>query len=1062
MSLYRRARNGASSLSIVAIESRVSSANSQAASLKRRVLPVLAALSVLACAPCKADVLPPPAPSPVPAGSYCSSIYTELYGDMQAFNTVLATPPATWTPIPGGPTLYAANLMWANGNTGPAMSNPDYLQVTVQPELQAMKALGIQAVVVPVLFPVLYEPFYGSQTAYQPYLTLYTGIAQAVKAAGLKLIVDNEILFSNDTAAGWTTMNAFYGPLTWPEYIAARATMAATVVQYMQPDYLVLANEPDTEAIQTGQQNLNNPVDAAQMVQAEITAVQNYLQTATVSPIPKLGAGFGSWMPLSGNSSLSGYIDAYTALPLDYIDFHMLPVNTVAADNFLANTLTIAQAAAAAGKPVAISQAWLEKETAAEVTGLNIDVVRARGPFDFWAPLDAYFMQMTESLASYTNMLYVGPQFPVFMFAYQPYGGTAANGGAANCTCTAAIPATATTPAIPATCSDYQIMQNENTLAGLADQSSVYTYGAFSYYSQLVTTPDTTPPTVPLNLTGKPGFTTANLSWTASSDDIGVAGYNVLRCTPPAAGQPCTGMWIANSTLPGYIDSSLTGGTLYNYQVQAFDFAGNNSPLSQTLSLQTYITSTSAATNLVATVASAQEIDLSWSPPSNPTGLSSYLVYSGTSLSNLQQVAIRSSSMTTYRDMNLAAGTTYYFGIVAVEQGLNAPMTPPVYATTLPLPNPPSSVAGTPAPTKVVLTWQENLQQGSLPVSYYQIFEGTTPGNMINVGSASTATYTAASLTPNTTYYFEIVAADTGHDLSTPSDQIPVTTLPMPAAPVNVVPTTNSTTQVTLTWSENIPQGGLPIQSYTIYRGTSPTSLPQLAVRTASPFVDTGVSANTTYYYAIQATDTGHDVSCMSAKAQVATPALPAAPVNVAPTPNSATRVTVTWSASVPPGGLPIASYTIFRGASSNNLTKLGAAGTMKYTDMGACANSTYYYATQTVDTGGDVSPMSTPAQVVTPALPAAPVNVAATANSATQVTVTWSENIPPKGLPIQNYAIFRGTSSTGLAQVASRGASPFIDTAASPNTTYYYAVEAVDTGQDVSPLSATVQATTP
>jgi hypothetical protein len=152
------------------------------------------------------------------------------------------------------------------------------LQVTVQPQLQELKALGVQAVLVPVLFPILYEPFYGSQTAYQPYLTFYTQVAQAVRAAGLKLIIDNEILFSNDTAAGWTNMNAFYGPLTWPEYIAARATMAATIEQYMQPDYLMLANEPDTEAIQTGQTNLNNPADAAAMVQAEITAVQNYLR----------------------------------------------------------------------------------------------------------------------------------------------------------------------------------------------------------------------------------------------------------------------------------------------------------------------------------------------------------------------------------------------------------------------------------------------------------------------------------------------------------------------------------------------------------------------------------------------------------------------------------------------------------------------------------------------------------------------------------------------------------------------------------------------------------------
>ena len=105
---------------------------------------------------------------------------------------------------------------------------------------------------------------------------------------------------------------------------------------------------------------------------------------------------------------------------------------------------------------------------------------------------------------------------------------------------------------------------------------------------------------------------------------------------------------------------------------------------------------------------------------------------------------------------------------------------------------------------------------------------------------------------------------------------------------------------------------------------------------------------------------------------------------------------------------------------------------------------------------------MSTPAPVATPPLPAAPVNVTATANSGTQVTVTWSENIPPNGLPIQNYTIYRGTSSTSLAQVATRGASSFIDTGASPCTTYYYAITATDTGQDVSPMSATVQATTP
>jgi hypothetical protein len=66
---------------------------------------------------------------------------------------------------------------------------------------------------------------------------------------------------------------------------------------------------------------------------------------------------------LNGTSSLLNYINAYTALPLDYIDFHLLQIGTVAGDNFLNNSLTIAQMAAAAGKPVAITQAWMEDET---------------------------------------------------------------------------------------------------------------------------------------------------------------------------------------------------------------------------------------------------------------------------------------------------------------------------------------------------------------------------------------------------------------------------------------------------------------------------------------------------------------------------------------------------------------------------------------------------------------------------------------------------------------------------------------------------------------------------
>jgi fibronectin type 3 domain-containing protein len=274
----------------------------------------------------------------------------------------------------------------------------------------------------------------------------------------------------------------------------------------------------------------------------------------------------------------------------------------------------------------------------------------------------------------------------------------------------------------------------------------------------------------------------------------------------------------------------------------------------------------------LATAFSSQEIDLSWSPPANTEGLSQYLILAGTSPSTLQQIAVSPATQTTYKNLNLVPGTSYYYGIVAVEQGLDAPMTPVAQATTLPLPNPPTKVAGTAVPTSIVLTWQESRPPNGLPINYYEIWEGTKPGQLSQVAQKSDTTYTASSLTANTTYYFEIVAVDAGHDDSAPSSPVAVTTLALPATPVNVLATANSTTQVTVTWSESIPPNGLPLRSYNILRGTSPSGLTQVAVRTTAPFIDHGVTAHASYYYAIEAVDTSGDLSARSATVEVTTP----------------------------------------------------------------------------------------------------------------------------------------------------------------------------------------------
>lgn len=94
------------------------------------------------------------------------------------------------------------------------------------------------------------------------------------------------------------------------------------------------------------------------------------------------------------------------------------------------------------------------------------------------------------------------------------------------------------------------------------------------------------PPTAPTNLTvtGRTA-TSVTLSWTASTDDVGVAGYQVLRGGTPA-GTP-TG---TTHTVTG-----LTPGTAYTFSVVARDTAGNTSPPSNPV---TVTTDPAAGTNL--------------------------------------------------------------------------------------------------------------------------------------------------------------------------------------------------------------------------------------------------------------------------------------------------------------------------------------------------------------------------------------------------------------------------------------------------------------------------------
>src|SRR2546430_13959271 len=84
---------------------------------------------------------------------------------------------------------------------------------------------------------------------------------------------------------------------------------------------------------------------------------------------------------------------------------------------------------------------------------------------------------------------------------------------------------------------------------------------------------DTTPPTAPSNLTATAvSGSQINLSWTASTDDVGGTGYPVERCQ--GAGGTSFAP-IATAGGPTYSDTGLGANTSYTYRMRATDAAGD-------------------------------------------------------------------------------------------------------------------------------------------------------------------------------------------------------------------------------------------------------------------------------------------------------------------------------------------------------------------------------------------------------------------------------------------------------------------------------------------------------
>jgi fibronectin type 3 domain-containing protein len=766
-------------------------------------LPAILALSVLHPS-CKADT-----PAPVPAAF--QDLYAELDSYLNSFNNTLGSP-STY------PVLYTGTLTTANGNAGPQMLNPNYL-AGVQLELQGLQAMGFKAVMFELPFTVLYRPFYtfiGNEAEYEQFVNMYKAVASMIRAAGMQMVIENDTAWASGIWSNWPELTSYYASLDWTQYQQARAQSAQVVAQVMHPDYLVLLEEPDTEAGNTGQSQVNTVSGATDMVRLMLTGLEQQGITGI-----QVGAGMGSWY-----AQYQALTQSLAALPLNFIDMHVYLIN----NDDLNNALTIASTAAAAGKPITMTECWLYKIRNNEVGVLNYNQIWARNSFNFWEPLDNYFLNTMQKLANHTHMHFLAPFYSFYFRTALPYDSSTEN------------------------LSPPQITTLEDQQAALAIQQAGFTSTGLNFYRSIVAPTDTIPPGTPTNLRGIPtAATTATLIWNASTDNVGVAGYYVFR----------NGVYIATTAETFYQDSGLTTATTYSYAVSAFDLGGNTSHAESVAVTTGSVTPPSTPAHLATAVISGRQINLTWSPSTDLEGVAGYRVFRGTTPTGVSQVGLAyATTSPSYISYPLTPGTTYYFGVEAVDNtGKVSAMSAVVSASTLAPPAAPKQlVASALSTTMIGLAWVAGKSGG--PIVEYQLFRGTSPSNLSQVAVNDKTSYTETGLTPGTKYYYEVRAEDNGGDISPLSATVAATTLAPLAAPKQLTATPLSTTLMGLTWVAET--SGLPIVEYQLFRGTSPSNLSQVAINDKTSYTDSGLAPGTTYYYAVRAEDSGGDLSPLS------------------------------------------------------------------------------------------------------------------------------------------------------------------------------------------------------
>ncbi len=466
---------------------------------------------------------------------------------------------------------------------------------------------------------------------------------------------------------------------------------------------------------------------------------------------------------------------------------------------------------------------------------------------------------------------------------------------------------------------------------------------------------DNRKPTVPTDLAAQvEDDGSVTLTWTASTDDFGVANYRVLDTGVAVALVPGDQTTV---NLPDLVRG------VHWFQLQAIDNAGNESAKTASVRIELDgddVSAPSVPTDLVVEADPVSvTLSVTWSPSSDDIGVAEYSIYRNGAL------VVTVASDVTSVELDLGYGDHYIQVAARDEAGNVSARTESVLgrlvAPDTSAPSVPTGLAATldPATRLVTATWGASSDPSG--VGSYTVYRNSVEVATVD-GDVTTATLDLGA----GSHYLQVSATDTVGNRSAMTPSVLVTIAAPPSADTSNPSTPRDLTAVAepdgsidVAWSASRDNVG--VASYRVTRnGTEVAVVPAPATTVRITSLGAG-----THYIQVQAFDAAGNSSYRTPSAVVTIAAPPSADTSNPSTPRDLTAVAepdgsidVAWSASRDNVG--VASYRVTRNGTEVAVVPAPAT-TVRITSLGA---GTHYIQVQAFDAAGNSS-YRTPSAIV-------------------------------------------------------------------------------------------------